>query len=89
MARPASVFTSTKIFVEQTVGVTVDTVTLVRKELQHTSRVNELENEAEYEDIVVSQVVEITTKLETLDKVKDKFLIGVLTKRLERLKTLI
>ena len=89
MARPASVFTSTKIFVEQTVGVTVDTVTLVRKELQHTARVNKLENEAEYEDIVVNQVEEITNKLATLDKKTDTFLIGVLTKRLERLKGLI
>ena len=89
MARPQSIFSSTKLFVENSVGVTVDAVTLVRAELQHTSRLNALENEAEYEDTVVSQVIEITNQLETLDKTKDKFLIGVLTKRLERLKTLI
>ena len=89
MARPQSIFTSTKQFVENSVGVTVDAVTLVRAELQHTSRLNSLENEAEYEDTVVDQVLELTNQLSTLDKKKDEFLVKVLEKRLERLKGLI
>ena len=89
MARPQSIFSSTKLFVENSVGVTVDAVTLVRAELQHTSRLNSLENEAEYEDTVVNQVIEITNQLSTLDKKTDAFLVNVLAKRLERLKGLI
>ena len=89
MARPQSIFSSTKLFVENSVGVTVDAVTLVRAELQHTSRLNSLENEAEYEDTVVNQVIEITNQLSTLDKKTNTFLVKVLEKRLERLQTLI
>ena len=89
MARPQSIFSSTKLFVENSVGVTVDAVTLVRAELQHTSRLNSLENEAEYEDTVVNQVIDITNQLSTLDKKTNAFLMKVLEKRLERLQTLI
>lgn len=92
--RSASVFSSTKLFIENSVGVTVDTVTLVRNELQHTARLNMLENDLEYDDTVVSALDDVLVAIAKLpaeaDRTEaDKFKHTVLTKRLEKLKALV
>lgn len=94
MARTQSVFASTKLFVENSVGVTVDAVTLVRKELQHTARLNMLENDLEYDDTVASAVDSVLAEIAKIpaeaDRTEaDKFKHTVLTKRLDKLKALI
>jgi len=88
--RPDSVFKSTKVFVEQTVGIVTDTSKLVRAELAHTSRLNSLENDAEYDDTLVSQVLEITEKLEKLeDTPANKLVRRVYEKQLAKLEALV
>lgn len=94
MARTQSVFASTKLFVENSVGVTVDAVTLVRNELQHTSRLNQLENDLEYDDTVVSALDSVLAEIAKIpaeaDRTEaDKFKHTVLTKRLDKLKALV
>lgn len=92
--RSASVFSSTKLFIENSVGVTVDAVTLVRNELQHTARLNALENDIEYDETVVSALDDVLVaiaKLPATDKMSlsDTFKLSVLEKRLEKLKALV
>ena len=88
--RPDSVFKSTKVFIEQTVGITTDTAKLVRSELKHTSRLNALENDAEFDDTLVSQVLEISEKLEKLEDTQtNKLVRRVYEKQLARLEALV
>lgn len=94
MARAQSVFASTKLFVENSVGVTVDAVTLVRNELQHTSRLNMLENDLEYDDTVITALDSVLADIAKIPAEADrteaeKFKHTVLTKRLEKLKALV
>lgn len=92
MARQ-SLFGSAKLFVETSVGLTVDTVTLVRNELQHTARLNGLENDIEFDDTVLSAMQSVLAELATLpaesQSESDKFKQTVLTKRLNKLQALV
>ena len=88
--RPDSVFKSTKVFVEQTVGITTDTAKLIRSELRHTSRLNSLENDAEFDDTLVSQILEISDKLAKLeDTPTNKLVRRVYEKQLSKLEALV
>ena len=90
MQRSQSIFKSTKLFVETSVGLTVDTVTLVRNELAHTARLNGLENDAEFDDTLISQITEVLTAMESLtDSATDKIKKQILEKRLAKLQQLI
>ena len=90
MQRTNSIFKSTKIFVETSVGLTVDTVQLVRNELAHTSRLNGLENDAEFDEVLMAQITDIIDAIGKLknseaDKMKKK----ILDKRLAKLTNLV
>lgn len=88
--RPDSVFKSTKVFLEQSVGITTDTAKLIRGELAHTSRLNSLENDAEYDDTLVNQILEITSKLEKLvDTPTNALVRRVYEKQLAKLESLV
>lgn len=90
MQRSQSIFKSVKLFTETSVGLTVDTVTLVRNELAHTARLNNLENDAEFDDTLVSQITEVLTAIESLtDSATDKIKKQILDKRLAKLQALI
>lgn len=93
MARSQSLFASAKIGVENVVGVTVDAVVLVRAELKHTARLNNLENDLEYDDAVVSALSDVLDELAKIPKDAmtdaDKFKQEVLTKRLNKLQALV
>lgn len=93
MARNQSLFASAKIGVENVVGVTVDAVVLVRAELKHTARLNNLENDLEYDDAVVSALSDVLNELAKIPKDAmtdaDKFKQEVLTKRLNKLQALV
>lgn len=93
MARSQSLFASAKIGVENVVGVTVDAVVLVRAELKHTARLNNLENDLEYDDAVVSALSDVLNELAKIPKDAmtdaDKFKQEVLTKRLNKLQALV
>lgn len=93
MARQ-SLFGSAKLFVETSVGLTVDSVTLVRNELQHTARLNGLENDIEYDDTVLSAIQSVLAELATLPAEADRtsadtFKAKVLSKRLAKLEALV
>ena len=93
MARQ-SLFGSAKLFVETSVGLTVDTVTLVRNELQHTSRLNGLENDIEFDDTVLSAMQSVLDELAKIPTAEpqskaDEFKAKVLTKRLAKLQALV
>ena len=93
MARQ-SLFGSAKLFIETSVGLTVDTVTLVRNELQHTSRLNGLENDIEFDDTVLSAMQSVLDELTKIPAEADRtasdtFKAKVLTKRLAKLEALV
>ena len=88
--RPDSVFKSTKVFIEQTVGITTDTAKFVRNELAHTSRLNSLENDAEYDETLMLQIEDIINSIEALsDSKADTMKKTILEKRLAKLTALV
>lgn len=91
--RTNSIFKSTKVFVESSVGLTVDTVQLVRNELAHTARLNTLENDAEFDETLMSQITDLLTQLDSLPakdlSATDKIKKQILDKRLAKLQALI
>lgn len=90
MQRSQSIFKSTKLFVETSVGLTVDTVTLVRNELAHTARLNSLENDAEFDETVMAQLDSVIEALTGLtDSKADQLKKQILEKRLAKLSALI
>ena len=90
MQRADSIFKSTKIFVEQTVGITTDTALLIRGELKHTSRLNGLENDSEYDKALMAEIEDIINAMESLtDSKADLMKRTILEKRLAKLTSLI
>lgn len=87
--RPDSVFKSTKVIIEQSAGLTADTVRLIRNELQHTQRLNSLENDAEFDETLMLQIDDVLTAMEALtDSKADTMKKVILEKRLTKLSQL-
>ena len=71
MQRTDSIFKSTKLFVQGSVALTTDTIQLVRAELQHTQRLNSLENDAEFSDTLIDRVMNLIDRIEEATKLPE------------------
>ena len=89
MQRTDSIFKSTKLFVQGSVALTTDTIQLVRAELQHTKRLNSLENDSEYSDALLDRIMDLLTRIEEANALPESNLktikLDILNKELAKL----
>lgn len=89
MQRTDSIFKSTKLFVQGSVSLTTDTIQLIRNELQHTKRLNSLENDSEYSDALIDRLMDLVTRIEETNKLPESTIktmkLDILNKELAKL----